>query len=50
MELAGVNKRWFDLIRTEKLEDSIAKKRDPNERVPLIRQPNRDQYISPLAA
>ena len=48
-ELAGENKRWFDLIRTETLEDAIAK-RDPNEQVPLVRQPTKDQYITPLPA
>ena len=48
-ELAGENKRWFDLIRTETLEDAIAK-RDPNEQVPLVRQPTKAQYITPLPA
>ena len=48
-ELAGENKRWFDLIRTETLEDAIAQ-RDPNEQVPLVRQPTKDQYITPLPA
>jgi hypothetical protein len=48
-ELAGENKRWFDLIRTETLEDAIAK-RDPNEQVPLVRQPTKAQYITPIPA
>ncbi|MEK9517549.1 MAG: RagB/SusD family nutrient uptake outer membrane protein, partial [Flavobacteriaceae bacterium] len=48
-ELAGENKRWFDLIRTETLEDAIAK-RDPNEQVPLVRQPTKAQYITPMPA
>jgi hypothetical protein len=48
-ELAAEHKRWFDLIRTETLEDAIAK-RDPNEQVPLVRQPTKDQYITPIPA
>jgi hypothetical protein len=46
-ELAGENKRWFDLIRSETLED-IAAKRDPAENVTLVRQPTKAQYISPI--
>jgi starch-binding outer membrane protein, SusD/RagB family len=48
-ELAGEHKRWFDLIRTETLEEVTAK-RDPKEQVPLVRQPTKDQYITPLPA
>ena len=48
-ELAAENKRWFDLIRTESLEDAILK-RDPSEQVPLVRQPTKAQYITPLPA
>lgn len=46
-ELAGEYKRWFDLIRSETLEQ-IAAKRDINEQVDLIRQPTKAQYISPI--
>ena len=46
-ELAGEQKRWFDLIRTETLE-SVVEKRDPNEKVPLARQPTKEQYIVPI--
>lgn len=46
-ELAGENKRWYDLVRTERLEE-ITAKRDPKENVPLFRQPNKANYISPI--
>jgi len=46
-ELAGEMKRWYDLVRTERVEE-IAAKRDPDEQVPLLRQPTKAQYISPL--
>ena len=46
-ELAGEYKRWYDLIRSETLE-AIAAKRDPNENVDLVRQPTKDQYITPI--
>ena len=48
-ELAGEHKRWFDLVRTETLESAILK-RDPDEQVPLVRQPGKAQYISPIPA
>ena len=48
-ELAAEDKRWFDLIRTETLQD-VAAKRDPTEKVPLMRQPTEAQYITPLPA
>ena len=48
-ELAAEDKRWFDLIRTETLQD-VAAKRDPTEKVPLMRQPTKAQYITPLPA
>ena len=48
-ELAGEYKRWYDLIRSETLED-IAAKRDPAENVDLVRQPTKDQYITPIPA
>ncbi|MDN5212975.1 RagB/SusD family nutrient uptake outer membrane protein [Fulvivirgaceae bacterium BMA12] len=46
-ELAGEYKRWFDLTRSETLEE-IAAKRDPNENVTLVRQPTKAQYIAPI--
>lgn len=46
-ELAGEYKRWYDLIRSETLE-AIAAKRDPAENVDLVRQPTKDQYITPI--
>ncbi|MDW5289199.1 RagB/SusD family nutrient uptake outer membrane protein [Formosa sp. PL04] len=46
-ELAGEYKRWFDLVRTEKVEE-IAALRDPSEPVELIRQPTKAQYIVPI--
>ena len=48
-ELAGEHKRWFDLVRSEKVEE-IALKRDPAENVPLLRQPTKAQYIAPIPA
>ncbi|RPG66662.1 MAG: RagB/SusD family nutrient uptake outer membrane protein, partial [Flavobacteriaceae bacterium TMED121] len=48
-ELAAEHKRWFDLVRTETLESAILK-RDPTEQVPLVRQPGKAQYISPIPA
>ncbi|WP_026777287.1 RagB/SusD family nutrient uptake outer membrane protein [Polaribacter sp. Hel_I_88] len=46
-ELAGEYKRWFDLIRTEKLEE-IAALRDPAENVLPVRLPGKEQYITPI--
>lgn len=46
-ELAGEYKRWFDLVRSEKVEE-VAAHRDPTENVPLLRQPTKAQYISPI--
>ncbi|WP_281989573.1 RagB/SusD family nutrient uptake outer membrane protein [Aquimarina aggregata] len=46
-ELAGEYKRWFDLVRTEKVEE-IAVRRDPDEDVSLVRQPSKLQYIAPI--
>ncbi len=46
-ELAGEYKRWFDLIRSERVEE-IALKRDPKENVPLLSMPTKLQYISPI--
>ena len=48
-ELAGEDKRWFDLIRSERLQEVISR-RDPNEQVPLVRQPSKAQYITPIPA
>jgi starch-binding outer membrane protein, SusD/RagB family len=46
-ELAGEYKRWFDLVRSERVEE-IAGKRDPGEQVELLRQPAKTQYIAPI--
>ena len=46
-ELAGEYSRWYDLIRTERLEE-ITLLRDPAEQVDLVRQPTKAQYISPI--
>lgn len=46
-ELAAENKRWFDLVRTERLAE-MASKRNPIEPVTLIRIPTESQYISPI--
>lgn len=46
-ELAAENKRWFDLVRTERVAE-MAAKRDPLEPVDLRRLPTEDQYIAPL--
>ena len=46
-ELAGEYKRWYDLIRSETLEE-IAAKRDPTENVDLVRLPTKAQYITPI--
>ncbi len=46
-ELAAEYKRWYDLIRSETLEE-IAAKRDPSENVDLVRQPTKAQYITPI--
>ena len=48
-ELAGEYKRWYDLIRSETLEE-IAAKRDPAEQVDLVRQPTKAHYITPIPA
>ena len=46
-ELAGEDTRWYDLIRTETLEEVTAR-RDPAENVDLVRQPTKAQYIIPI--
>jgi hypothetical protein len=46
-ELAGEYKRWFDLVRTEKVEE-VAAHRLPTENVPLLRMPTKAQYIAPI--
>ncbi len=48
-ELAGEYKRWFDLIRSERLEE-ITAKRSPEEQVDLARLPTKDNYIAPIPA
>lgn len=46
-ELAAENKRWFDLVRTERVAE-MAAKRDPLEPVDLLRMPTAAQYIAPI--
>jgi hypothetical protein len=46
-ELAAENKRWFDLVRTERVAE-MAAKRDLTEAVVLIRVPTTAQYIAPI--
>jgi len=46
-ELAGEYKRWYDLIRSEMLEE-VTLRRSPDENVDLVRQPTKAQYISPI--
>jgi hypothetical protein len=46
-ELACEVKRWFDLTRSETLEDATAK-RDTAENVELFRMPTKANYIAPI--
>ncbi len=46
-ELAAEYKRWFDLVRTERVAE-MASKRDPSEPVTLVRTPTEAQYIAPI--
>ena len=46
-ELAGEFRRFFDLVRTETLQE-IAARRDPTEPVDLLRQPTEQNYIAPI--
>jgi len=46
-ELAGEGKRWYDLLRTEKVPEVIAK-RDPNEQVKIIGPVNEDNFYAPI--
>ncbi|MEM9832504.1 MAG: RagB/SusD family nutrient uptake outer membrane protein [Bacteroidota bacterium] len=46
-ELAGEYKRWFDLVRSERVEE-IAAKRSPDEQVELAAMPTKAQYIAPI--
>jgi hypothetical protein len=49
-ELAGENKRWYDLVRTETV-GAITAKRDPTEQVTLAKSAsaiNWQQYIAPI--
>ena len=46
-ELAGEFRRWFDLVRTEKVEQ-IAALRDPSEKVVMVGTPGKQHYIAPL--
>lgn len=46
-ELAAEYKRWFDLVRTERVAE-VAANRDPSEPVELVRAPTESQYIAPI--
>jgi hypothetical protein len=46
-ELASENKRWFDLVRTERVAE-MAAKRDPSEPVTLVKLPTAAQYVAPI--
>lgn len=46
-ELAAENKRWFDLVRNERVAE-VAAIRDPSEPVELVRMPTEAQYIAPI--
>ena len=46
-ELAAEYKRWFDLVRTERVAE-MAAKRDASEPVTLVRTPTSAQYIAPI--
>lgn len=46
-ELAAENKRWFDLVRTERVAE-VAAKRSTAEPVTLVRIPTEAQYIAPI--
>ncbi len=46
-ELAGEYKRWFDLVRTEKVQE-VTLRRDPTEEIALVRQPTEANYIAPI--
>jgi hypothetical protein len=46
-ELAGENKRWFDLVRTERVAE-MAAKRSASEPVTLVKAPSAAQYIAPI--
>jgi hypothetical protein len=47
-EFAAERIRWFDLIRTEKLEEVTAK-RSPED-LPLIKNPTKKNYLAPIPA
>lgn len=46
-ELAAENKRWFDLVRTERVAE-MAIKRSSAEPVTLVKIPTEAQYIAPI--
>ncbi|MFS4493434.1 RagB/SusD family nutrient uptake outer membrane protein [Maribacter sp. 2308TA10-17] len=46
-ELAAEYKRWFDLVRTERVAE-MAAKRDSSEPVDLAKMPTEAQYIAPI--
>ncbi|WP_394971111.1 RagB/SusD family nutrient uptake outer membrane protein [uncultured Croceitalea sp.] len=46
-ELAGEYKRWFDLVRTQRVAEVTAR-RLSDEVIPLTRQPSEAQFIAPI--
>lgn len=46
-ELAGEGQRWYDLLRTEKVQEVI-NKRDPTEAVRIIGSVNPDNFYAPI--
>ncbi|RED98384.1 putative outer membrane starch-binding protein [Marinoscillum furvescens DSM 4134] len=46
-EFAGEGKRWYDLLRTEKVQE-VVNKRDPSEQVPIIGNVTLDNLYAPI--
>jgi len=46
-ELAGEGQRWYDLLRTEKVAEVVAK-RDPNEQVKILGYVTEDNFYAPI--
>jgi len=46
-ELAGEGKRWYDLLRTEKIPEVVAK-RDPAEQVQITGSVTEDNFYAPI--
>lgn len=46
-EFAGEGQRWYDLLRTEKVQEVVAK-RDPDEQVKIVGVISPDNYYAPI--